>query len=98
MPTCLAQWFPVVCDVCWRCSGNRASLIHVGWDCEQLIAFRRMIRTETSTFTDYLLLFHPKAVLLHDFVNCVDLQKHRLLIVNALAAAKILLAFYSKTD
>lgn len=41
-------------------------------------------------------MHHPKVFLLHDLSNCFDLQGHKIIIMNALVAAKILVASYWK--
>lgn len=58
-PTLLAKWFPTVSDFCWRCSGTGAFLNHIWWECGKTKNFWKMVHTEISKSTDYLLPFPP---------------------------------------
>lgn len=64
-PTKLQRFFPSTSGLCWRCGGDRGTILHIFWDCPLLGQFWRIIQQTIQNFTERPIKLDPGFFLLH---------------------------------
>lgn len=64
-PYLLHQYYPDTTDICWRCLGDRGTLLHIFWSCPKLTNFWTTVREVSQKFTEYKIPGDPAFFLLH---------------------------------
>ncbi|XP_040178291.1 uncharacterized protein LOC120910599, partial [Rana temporaria] len=75
-PEVLNQIFPQASNLCWRCSKEEGTLIHIFWNCEGVKEFWRMVSEEIEEITEMSLGENPAVYLLLDIpISVVKYKK-----------------------
>lgn len=64
-PIKLQRFFPSTSGLCWRCRGDRGTILHIFWSCPLLEQFWKTIQQTIQNFTDLPLPADPGFYLLH---------------------------------
>lgn len=64
-PHLLHQYYSDTTDLCWRCLGDRGTLLHIFWSCPKLTNFCTTVQEVTQKFTEYKMPGDPAFFLLH---------------------------------
>lgn len=64
-PSVLKKFYPTTSDICWRCTQNKGTLLHIFWSCPRIKAFWGEVRRIIQKFTDRKVPDNPAYFLLH---------------------------------
>lgn len=64
-PRKLQRFFPSTSGLCWRCGGDRGTILHIFWDCPLLEQYWKIIQQTIQNFTERPILSDPGFFLLH---------------------------------
>lgn len=84
-PQALHTYQPNTSALCWRCQGDRGTLLHIFWSCPKLSHFWSTVRATIQKFTDYNIPDDPAFFLLH--VNTISTKRYKKSIVRHLLNA-----------
>lgn len=95
-PEKIHKWFPHSSDMCWRCNKDKGTLLHIWWQCEQIVPFWNKVVEFIYKITETKLTLDTACCLLH--ISNFTLQKYKnSLSRHLLNAAKSLIPLYWKS-